>query len=565
MTERHKERARGWRGVWQNRRLRRLLVASAVSNTGDWLYSVALVVYVFEATHSAAWVGASVFAIEVAYIVFSAPGGTFADRYDRRRFLVVTGAAQASVLTAMTVIAAVDGPALAMIALSFLASVLSAANGPAMFAAVPAIADEDDLASANAAVSAIESTALLAGPALGALVLAVSSTVPAFAVDAVTFLVAIACIAGLGDLGRGSGEERASMLTELRTGARVVLETPAARVVIVMISGALFWYGCERVLFVLVAADKIGTGPEGLTILVAAVGLGALAASLVTGRIARRAGAVPVMVAAFLASGLSFAALAVISTPFLAYLAALIDGAGFAMFEICSITVLQRSVSADLLGRVFGIQMSVGAMSTLLASVLAPALASGVSLDVALAIGGGVSVLVIVLVAPWLRKLDREAAARGRELEPVVAALAGSPLFEGADTNELEQLAIAAVEKRVRPGKVIIRQGDPADSLYVIREGCFMVSSTRDGDGQTNQVGQLGPGDWFGEIGIIKRVPRTATVISSTDGVVWRLPAETFLATFGDGALPQALRTGIATRLSATLLAHRGAAEVAGA
>jgi len=80
------------------------------------------------------------------------------------------------------------------------------------------------------------------------------------------------------------------------------------------------------------------------------------------------------------------------------------------------------------------------------------------------------------------------------------------PLFARLDRHHLERLGILTEEVDVPAGKVLIRQGDAGDDLMVIVSG--QVGVERNGA----RINQLGPGDFFGEIALIERGPRTATV-----------------------------------------------------
>ncbi len=91
----------------------------------------------------------------------------------------------------------------------------------------------------------------------------------------------------------------------------------------------------------------------------------------------------------------------------------------------------------------------------------------------------------------------------------------------------------------------MVRQGDPADDLYVTRSGELVVS--RDGA----EIGRVGADDWFGEIGLLEQRPRTATVTTACPTTVWRIPGDVFLDALDDaGAAPSALVDAMADRLA---------------
>ena len=79
-----------------HRSFRRLLVALAVSQAGDWLYNVALLAFVYERTHSAGWLAATTAARVVPIVVLGPLGGVIADRFDRRRVMVASDVVRAA-------------------------------------------------------------------------------------------------------------------------------------------------------------------------------------------------------------------------------------------------------------------------------------------------------------------------------------------------------------------------------------------------------------------------------------------------------------------------------------
>jgi MFS family permease len=537
-----------WRRSLANRQLRRLLGAMVVSQTGDLLYVVALVVFVFDSTHSVAWVGACVVVRQTAYVSFSAIGGALADRFDRRRWLIGINVAQTALLSTMAIVAALSGPAAVVIALAFCASALNSGYQPAVFATVPTIVEEDDLAAANAVVSTIEQIAVVVGPALGALVVALVSTWLAFVLDAATFVVAALLVRGLHGIGRGDEtEERVSMRERLGAGARAVKASPAAAVVIIMVVGCLVGFGFEQVLYVAVSAHRLGTGSSGVGAMTAAYGFGGLAASLIVGRIAGRPRPVPFMAGALALSGLMFASLAVITVPAAAYVVLAIGGGSFVVFDVVAVTVLQRSLEAKLMGGVYGILMSLGAVGTLSGAILAPVLVDGIGLRAALLIGGAVPIAVVGLVSPRLARLNRTAGERAAELEPIVAVLGCLGVFEGAPVTSLEQLAGALTERPLASGSVVMREGDEADAFYIVRSGTVDVTVIR--DGATIRIDHLGPDDWFGEIGLVEHARRNATVTADSDALVWRIAGDDFLAALEQAPrISDALATGMTAR-----------------
>ena len=142
-------------------------------------------------------------------------------------------------------------------------------------------------------------------------------------------------------------------------------------------------------------------------------------------------------------------------------------------------------------------------------------------------VGVGVSALAVIGVRRTL-VLDRAGAAELDVLAPIVDLLAALPILELAPRPALEQLALAASVEELGAGTVVVAQGDPADDLYAVFSGELEVEKTG-ADGQREVVATVGPGGYFGEIGLIHSVPRTATVSTVTPARLARVPGSAFL------------------------------------
>jgi CRP-like cAMP-binding protein len=121
-----------------------------------------------------------------------------------------------------------------------------------------------------------------------------------------------------------------------------------------------------------------------------------------------------------------------------------------------------------------------------------------------------------------------------------IELLRGVPIFAPLAAPALERLAKALVERNVEAGTAVFEEGDPGDHFYVIAEGRAEVQTLR----------TLGPGDFFGEIALLRNVPRTATVSAATPLRLFALDRETFLSTVaGDPASAEAAGSIVAARL----------------
>jgi hypothetical protein len=424
------------------------------------------------------------------------------------------------------------------------------------------VVGEDDLAAANAVVGVIGELAWFIGPALGAVLLAVTSPATSFVVNGLTFVVSAVLVTRIGPAGGGrrtgdgqaaGGAHPSGPLAQLREGWQVARRTPGIPAFMALGAAVLFAFGMEMVLHVLVSEQRLGLGDAGLGWMMAAVGVGGLAAAPFAGRLAGGARAGTALAASGVLLGLPLLLLSLVRHPALALGLLFVEGIGSISFEVLAITLLQRLVAGAAVGRVFGLQESVTAVAQVTGTLLAPLLVALASLQVALVVAGGSLVMVAVACLPAMARVDAAQVARRRRLAPLVDELARLGLFDGAAVASLERLAREMQESTVAAGEAVVAEGDEPDNLYVIRSGWFEVTASGEAGTMPEVVNEMGPGDWFGEIGLVTGTRRTATVTAVTDAVLWRIPGRAFVdALAAEVVLSDPLQRGMSTRLRRT-------------
>jgi CRP-like cAMP-binding protein len=160
-------------------------------------------------------------------------------------------------------------------------------------------------------------------------------------------------------------------------------------------------------------------------------------------------------------------------------------------------------------------------------SLVAPLLVAGLGLRPALVLAGLVPVALAAGGLAMLPSVDADAERARRVLGPRVALLERLRLLEDASPATLERLAAAIVEERLPARSVVLRQGDPADNLFILVEGTVTVD--RVDDAGLRHLAELAAPDHVGEIGLVRHAPRNATVATSSNAVLWRLPGSVFL------------------------------------
>src|SRR6266568_4695084 len=183
------------RGALRYPAFRALLAGLAVSQAGDWLYNIALVTLVYQRTGSAVWAGVTTAARIVPMVVLGPFGGIVADRFDRRRVMVACDLIRLALMLALALVAAANLPVVLAPVIAALATAAATPYLPSVAATTPRLVAGADLPGANAArAAAVTGAGIIAGPALGGVLLLLGQPALAFAVNAATFGAAAVCV-----------------------------------------------------------------------------------------------------------------------------------------------------------------------------------------------------------------------------------------------------------------------------------------------------------------------------------------------------------------------------------
>ena len=521
----------GYRALFRNRDYRLLFSGLAISMSGSWAYNVALVVFVFDATHSAAWVAAASMTRFLTALVASPFGGLVADRVERIRFMVTLDTVCLVLQSGLAVVAALNGPVLVAIVLAAMSSVCGSSYDPAARAATPVIVGEEHLAAANSAQSAVENLSVIVGPAIAGLLLLFSPTAVVFAINAATFGISAILVSRMRTRSRPADITQGGTvgpLKQMAAGAAAFVESPTVMLLAGFSILASFVYGTDTVLFVVISRDQLGTGSTGYGYLLAALGVGGILMAGFMNRIAaaRRLGAIIVLGMAVFC--LPTALMSIVHAPWIAFLLEVVRGAGTIVVDVLAITALQRLVKPDVVARVFGVFFAFVLAAIALGAFLMPILLGSVGLETTLLVMGFAIPALTLASYPWVRILDKRALKDLASIEPRVLTLQGLDIFAGATRAALERIARSTVEEAVAAGTVLIREGAEADDFFVLTAGEVAVSAAGEA-GVERPLGVLSPPNYFGEIGLLEHRPRTATVTTTTECTVYRINGVDFV------------------------------------
>lgn len=545
LTTRVRESLRALADVFRNRDLRRLQFASAGSIIGNWGYIVALYVYAYDAGGAAA-IGL-VTVIRMIPAALAAPfTASLADRFDRRLVMVAADVVRAALMALAATTIWFDGPSAVVYCIVALSTITSGAFLPAETALLPSLArSPGELTAANVAMSTVVSMAEFIGPALGGLLLVVTSIPFVFMVNGASFLWSAALVLRISSRGSPAAEAQVESepaeheppsrrFAEATAGAHALFGNRDLRLLAGLYTAQTLVAGALEVLVVVIAFDLLGTGEGGIGYLNAAIGVGGLVGGFVALVLATRnrlASDFGLGVALF---GMPLALIGVSDSTLIALASLAIVGLGNSLVDISAITIMQRTVPDAVLGRALGALDAVLLGSIGIGALLTPLLIHVIGLR-AMLVGTGVLLPVLILLtAAALRSLDRRAPA-----PPHLALLRGVSILEALPEATLERLASSLNELPLPAGSVVIHEGETGDLFYVIGEGEVEVA------GRT-----LGAGDSFGEIALLRDVPRTATVTAKTDVLLYTLERDIFVAAVtGHEPVHAAAEAAIAARL----------------
>jgi MFS family permease len=526
--------------TFRNPDIRSIELAWAVSVLGHWAYGIALAVYAYNQGGAPA--------VGLAGLVRFLPpaiAGPFtamlADRFRRERVIVTANLARAVLLGGAALVVAVDGPAAVVYVLAGLVAIAFSPIRPAQAALLPTVArSPSELTSANVATSTIESVGVFGGPALGGILLAATSTSVVFGAAAVGFLCSALLVGRVRSEPPEHVRDGRNILREFVAGFAMIFRERGLRVLVVLLVSQTLVAGALNVLIVVSALRLLDLGEQGVGYLTSALGVGGvLGAVVVVGLVGRERLAADFSIGIVL-WGLPIAIMGLWPEPIPAFILLTIVGMGNTLVDVSAFTLLQRAVPDEVLGRVFGAVQSLWVAAIGVGSILAPLAIELVGIEGALIITGSILPLLAALLWRRLSALDRAAPAPDRELE----LLRGIDFFRPLPPPVLEGLAGAMMPMRVEAGREIVREGEAGDRFYVIESGTVEIVQAGEA------ISEEGPGEYFGEISLLRDVPRTATVRTKTDVELRALERDDFIAAVtGHAASAEAADSVVATRL----------------
>jgi MFS family permease len=512
-----------WRAfaqAFKSRELRHLQLAGLGSTLAIWAYSIAIAVYAYRADGPKA-VGIVLF-VRWTLAAVAAPWlALLADRVSRRRVMLSVDASRAALVVGMTVIAAAGGPSMVAYVLAVLVSIISTAFAPAEAALLPSLATTpEELTASNLALNTISGVGMFAGPAIAGVVLAFSGPTLVFALTAAAYVWSGFFVFGLSRDVPPEATGDSAIVPQLLAGFRAIGADRRLQVIIGLVGAQMLVLGAVEVVIVVDAIRVLHAGNAGVGWLNTGLGIGGLLAGLLGVALAARKRLAGDFRLGLVVFGGALAVLAATTNFTVALVLFGVMGAGSTLVDVTGMTLLQRAAPAEVVGRVFGVLQSTMLAMVALGSLVTPLLIAALGARVTFVAAG---LLLPLAVIPTWRRLT-EIDATGRVATEPLELLRAIPIFAPLPVPVLERLASLAAEVRAPAQSAVFEQGAAGDRFYVIADGTAAVEI----DG--SQTSTLEPGGFFGEIALLRDIPRTATVRALEDLRLYALERDDFIA-----------------------------------
>jgi MFS family permease len=526
--------------VFRSPELRRVECAWAGYYVADWSAFVALSIYAYHFGGAAA--------VGVLGVVRALPaalgvpaGSAVADRTRRERVLFAVQSARAVALAASAAVVAEGGPHWAVFLLAGVTAGVGAAYRPAHLSLVPLLArTPQELVATNVSGSILEGLAVLIGPALAGILLTFTGTDVVLAISAAISACAALLVARISS-GPYVPARASSTIADLTAGLRTLAHEPNTRLIIGLFASQTLVRGLLNVLLVVTAFHLLDLGESGVGFLNAAFGAGGLLGGIAgLGLVSLRRLARP-FAAGLVMWGVPIALIGIWPHAAWTVICLAAVGAGNAVLDVAGFTLIQRGTDDAVLARVFGVFEVLVIAALGVGSIIGSLLIDQLGLRAALIVAGSILPVLTILTFPRLRAVDASVVVPERQLR----ILQSIPLFSPLPPTTLERLAAHLSPVTAPAGTEFVREGDAGDLFYVVAAGRVEVST------EGGRVGELGPGDYFGEIALLRDLPRSATCTATTNVELYTIDRDRFVsAVTGNSTSASEIESVIHSRLA---------------
>jgi MFS family permease len=511
------------REVLRNRAIRRIEAAWMLGVAADWAFLVVLLVVAYEegGTLAVGILGA----VRVIPAIVAAPfASALVARFRGDRVLTSINLVRCGGALATAAVLALGPPVEVTYVLAAVVAGAGALVRPIQLALLPALArTPGELVAANVASSMGEGLGTFVGPLAAGILVGSTGSVPSSVLVAATFAGAAAAATGVRferDTDARGGLAAGDRRFRVAEAPAVLRRYPHATLVMTDFVAQIFVRGMLITLIVVASIELLDMGEGGVGLLNAAIGLGGLAGAIGALGLAGGRRLTTVFAIALVGWGLPLLFIGLWPVALLAIAALFVTGVSNAVLDVAGFTLMQRGVRNEDRVTMFGVMEALLGVGLLVGSLLAPALVAAVGTANALVVAG--AILPLLAVATW--RPIRRGATHAAFQEERLALLRRNRLFAPLPLTALDRLAESMLPVSFEPDEVLMRQGEPGERYVLIASGEVDVCDDE------CHLGTCGADEGVGEIALIRRVPRTATVTALTRVEGYEIDGATFLA-----------------------------------
>jgi MFS family permease len=517
--------------------LRRVGFGFALFGTAELAIWIALLVYAYD--HGGTAASTTMVLVQLLPCVLLGPLlGAYADRHRPLRVLTGGYALQVVAMDAVATAMVLHAPVVTIFVLAPLTALSFTITRPAQAALFPAVVrTAEELTAANVMCGWTTGAASLLGPALAGVGLELHGPALVVIVTTVLFALALVLVSKVRGMpetelpvsatpdssphGRTKGATVAALRAGLRANVAALRDSPPLRI---LLSLHAFYYvlvGAVDLLCVVLAASYLHMGPGGAGYLNASFGAGALLAGFVSAFLVGRRRLKNTLVLTLLAAVVALALVSTQQKIAVALLLLAATGLAGSIFDVSGRTLLQRSAPSDAVAGLFSVLEALMDLGIVLGAVLVQVTITLGGIRAALLAPAVAAGFVMLVLWTRLRRLDQAGVVPHME----VRLLRAIPIFAVLPAPTIEGIARELEAVSVPRGATLFHEGDPGDRYYAVSEGALEI--TRRGV----VVRTVSRGQGFGEIALIRDVPRSATVTAVSDARLYALRKDLFLQT----------------------------------
>jgi MFS family permease len=511
--------------IFQNRNFSLMWLGQLISEFGSGITSIAASILVYNLTGSAMSVGLMLMATALPGLVFGLIAGVVADRYDRKRILIISELIRAALIVLIPVL--LPHSIIWLYVIVMLSSTISQFYNPAHASILPDIASESELGAANSMLSISSTGALGLGFAAAGFITSQSDVNIAFYIDAATFVISALLIffVNVPPIGQSDESSVNNVLESLREGGNFLFNSPILRSLLIITVPMGILFGLHNSLM-LPFADRALQASEFEYSLIEGVGLiGFVIGGLIMAQISDRLREGQWIVISLVIMGLAVVAFSQVTSVTFAILLSVVTLFFNVPIFIARQLIVQRNTTREIRGRVGSVFFMIRDVTFMIGMGMA-GLADIFDIRTLIMLEGGLLAVggLVALILPgmgrsaaeWKRALQLiRSAANAVELEaghPVMLEdlnkyVKQIPMFAELSLKDRQRLVSDLRSVQADTGTSIIKSGEISDMAYFILSGRVVV-------GLEERILQiLNEGDFFGEIAALTGLPRTANVV----------------------------------------------------